>query len=386
MTSQLVLASQEKHDPIRQQIMRDRAEETTQHFKKTKGILGVVLSGSTARGPVGASSDIDMHVIISDKFTGNLPEWTFHDDGMIENLHTVQENEILRGWNVRSQPNLLAKWFYETKLGDELNQFSPLWWVPTTQWQKKLQILVADRQNPDVAQEVTRYYLESARANVLQANKACLENAPLDGHQNLRSAFQVALVASLIQRGWTIRGSKKRIEIAQAFLPDPAIENLLAIGFELVGIKETTRSQTMKICESRLQFRVLLLNELRELKARYSSDEKISHKLEQAIQIQEAHEAMAYDYYSPMVDENIILGPINHIRCLSGLMRVPKLFVSCLEDEKPWPVQEFVKSDLFSQNIRNAWLDIMMLESSKKKCVDLSLVLSKALDKLELRV
>lgn len=385
MTSRLILAPQEKHNSLRQQIMRDRANKTTQHLKNQKGILGVVLSGSTARGPVGISSDLDIHVIISDKFTGHLPEWTFHEDGIIENLHIVQENELISGWSVRGQPDLLAKWFYKTKIGDELNQFSTLWWSPTTQWLEKLQTLVTDRQNPDIAQKVAKCYLESARTSTFQASKACLENSPLDSQQYLRSAFQAAIIASLIQRGWTIRGSKKRIEIAQAFLPDPAINNLLTVGFEIVGLKDITSSQTTKICGLRLKFRTILLNELKELKVRYAGNENVSHKIEQVIKNQKAHEAMAYDYYSPMVDENIILGPINHIRCLSGLMRVPNMLVSCLDGEISWPIQKFIKSDIFSQNIRESWLEIMSMEFSLKKCTDLSLMFNNILDELILQ-
>mgnify|MGYP001591761674 FL=1 len=382
MTSRLVLAPQETHDPLRQQMMRDRASKTVQNIRDQEGILGMVLSGSTARGPVGQSSDLDLHVIVSDKFTGNLHEWTFHGDGIIENLHTVHEDELLRGWNVRNESDRLATWFYETKLGDELNQFIPLWWNPTTQWREKLLILVAYRQNPDVAQRVARCYTESARANMIQAHDACHEDAPLDGHHYLRLAFQATLIAALIQRGWTIRGSKKRIEIAQAFLPDPVIENLLTIGLDIVGLKNMTANQVTKLCELRLQYRTTLLRELRKLEVRYAHDERIAHKLEQAIRLQEAHEAMAYDYYSPLVIENIIIGPVNHIRCISGLMRAPELFISCLHEEEPWPIKKFIKLDILSRNIRDAWLEIMALESSPQQCARLLSILSTTNDNL----
>ena len=382
MISQLVLAPQETHDPLRQQIMRNRASKTAQNIRDQEGILGVVLSGSTARGPVGASSDLDLHVLVSDKFTGNLPEWTFYGEGIIENLHTVYEDELFRGWNVRNKSDRLATWFYETKLGDELNQFIPLWWNSTTQWRERLPTLVAYRQSPDVAQWVARCYMESARSNIIQARNACHEGAPLDGHHHLRLAFQATLIAALIQRGWTIRGSKKRIEIAHAFLPDPAIESLLTIGFAIVGLKDMTANQVTILCESRLKYRTTLLCELRELKVRYAHDERIAHKLEQAIRLQEAHEAMAFDYYSPLVIENIILGPVNHIRCISGLTRVPELFISCLHKEKSWPIHKFIRLDLLSRTIRDTWLEIMALESSPQRCVHLSSILSTAIDDL----
>jgi hypothetical protein len=382
MTSQLLLASQETHDPIRQQFMQDIANKTAQSIKKQEGVIGVVLSGSTARGPVSASSDLDLHVIVSSTFTGRIREWTLHEGGIIENLHTISEDEFLRGWNVRNNPDALATWFHKTKLGDELHQFISLWWNPTTQWSKRLLELITLRQIPDIAQRIALRYAESARAYIRQANNACNDESPLDGHHQLRPAFQATLVAAMIQHGWIIRGSKKRIEIAQAFLPDPVIENILTIGLNIVGLNNMTPSKATILCKARLQYRTILLNELRELEVRYAQDGHVASKLEQAIKQQEIHDAMAYDYYTSLVSQNIILGPINHIRCISGLPRVPQLFFACLSDKKSWPIQEFVRLDILSREVRDAWLQIMGLESSKQKCINLASNLSAVIDNL----
>lgn len=382
MTSRLILASQEVHDSRRQQIMQERAGKTANNLRKQAGILGVVLSGSAARGPVSMSSDIDLHVIISGKFTGSLPEWTFYRKGIIENLHTVREDELLRGWHARNRPTSLATWFHTTRLGDELHHFMPLWWNPATQWRERLPVLVAYRQSPDIAQRVAWCYTESARSHIRQARSACHDGAPLDGHHHLRLSFQAALIAAMIQRGWIIRGSKKRIEIARAFLPDSVIAPLLTVGLDVIGLYDMTSNRATMLCKARLQYRTTLLRELHRLKARYAHDGHVVCKLESAIRHREAHNARAYDYYSSLVAQNLILGPINHIRCFSGLTQVPQLLVSCLYGERSWPIHEFVQSDIISQAMRDAWLEIMALTFSQQRCIRLSSTLSTAVDNI----
>lgn len=382
MTSRLILAPQESHDPHRQKVMQERAGRTADSLQKRTGVLGVMLSGSIARGPVSGSSDLDLHVIVSHEFIGYLPEWTFHEEGIIENLHTVREDELFRGWRARNKPTSLASWFHKTKLGDELHCFLPLWWNPDTKWQERLPALVSLRQNSDIAREVARYYVESAHAHIHQARNACNENAPYDSHHCLRLAFQAALTAAMVHRGWIIRGSKKRIEIAHAFLPDPLIESLLVVGFDTIGLNDMTSNLAMKICKARLRYRATFLCELRRLKAQYADDKYVASRLETTIKHQEKHNAMAYDYYSSLLAQNIILGPINHIRSFSGLPQVPRLLFSCLHRESPWPMQEFGQSDIVSQAIRDAWLEIMALTSSQKQCAHLSSRLNNALDNL----
>lgn len=382
MTSRLILASQEGHDLGRQQIMHEHARKTADAIRKQAGVLGVLLSGSAARGPVNASSDLDLHIIISEKFAGTLPEWTFHNKNIIENLHTVREDELLRGWRARNHPASLAAWFYETKLGDELHHFLPLWWG-STKWQERLSALVSLRQNPGIVTMITRCYIKSAYAHMRQARRARDENAFYDSHHHLRLAFQAALTAAMIYRGWIMRGSKKRIEIAQAFLPDPFIEPLLVAGVDIVGLRGMTQKQAMKLCKSRFEYRKVLLDELHRLKAQYTGDEHVASKLETAIKHQTNHNARAYDYYSPLLAQNIILGPINHIRSFSGLPQVPHLVISCLRGAYPWPMHKFLQSNKVSRTACDRWLEIMALTSSQKQCSQLSSRLNKALSNLK---
>src|SRR3989344_672615 len=387
MAVRLILASQEIHDPHRQQLMKKRARRIADGLRKQKGILGVLLSGSVARGPVSEPSDLDIHVIISDKFTRALPEWTFHRNGIIENLHTVHEEELLRGWRARNNPASLSLWFHKTILGDLLESFLPLWWNPYTKWQERVPVLVSLRQNPDIQQGVARHYAESAHTYLQQARNACDDGASYDSHHRLRMTFQAAFNAALVYRGWMLRGSKKCIEIGKAFLPDALIEHLLAVGFDIVGLNGMTLKRASKLCKARLRYRTTLLRELRRLKALSGGDGYAASKLEAATKDHEKHNAMAYDYYSSLLSQNIILGPINHMRCFSGLSQVPRQLISCLyPEESPWPMLEFVQSDLVSRAVRDEWLAIMALTSSRQRCMKLSTALRKTLDNLVLQI
>lgn len=377
------MAARETHDPRRQQTMLEKAEKTANTLRNQPGVLGVVLSGSAARGPVNKASDLDLHMIVSSDFSRILPEWTFHKDDTIENLHTIKESLLLSGWRVCNNVASLAAWFYETKLGDELHGFIPLWWHSATRWQRDLSVLISHRQDQDVAQIVAQRYVAAAQAHIRQGRNACDGNASYDCHQHLRVAFQAALIAALVARGWITRGSKKRIEIAQAFLPDPLIESLLDAGFDVIGLNGMTSNQAGRVCKARLHYRTVLLSELHRLKLLYTDDKHTANKLAVIIDNQKAHNAMAYDYYSPLIGQNIILGPINHIRCLSGLPHIPQLLVSCLRGEQLWPIREFVQSDIISRTARDAWLEIMALTSSRQRCNRLSSAISTAVDNLK---
>ena len=387
MSLNIVMASQETHDPQRQQVMQGYARRIADELRQQTGVLGVLLSGSVAAGPVSESSDLDLHVVISDEFTGTLPEWVFHKEEIIENLHTVKEGELRRGWRARNDPASLALWFHKTILGDLLNRFIPLWWNPNTIWQERLPVLVSLRQNPNIAQRVAECYAESAHTYWRQANSACDAKASYDSHHYLRMAFQAALNATLVHRGWTLRGSKKCIEIVQAFLPDPFIEILLALGFDIVGLTDMTSDLALQLCKARLNYRTALLDELHRLHSQYSGDEDVARKLQAAIRGHEKHNTEAYDYYSPLLDQNIILGPINHIRCFSGMPQVPRQIISCLQrGESHWPMREFVELDVVLRTVRKDWLQIMALTRSRQRCVQLASALGKTLDDLVTRI
>ena len=383
MSKSLILATQEKHDPERQRILMQHAQQITARLRKQRGVLGVTLSNSVAQGPVSEASDLDLHVIVSDQFEGSLPQWAFYRKRIIENFHIVHEAQLRRGWRVRHHPDALAPWFHRTILGEFLHRFLPLWWNPDTKWEERLPVLISLRQNREVSERVAGCYLRSASRYLTQALHACDYRATYDSHQYLRQAFRAALNAALVHRGWTLRGSKKSIEIAQAFLPDPLIESVLAIGFDIVGLTELTPDQARKLCQARFAYRKTYLHELYRIRAQYAQDEYILHKLDVVIRGYGKHNTGAFDYYSALLDQKMFLGPINHIRCFSGLMYLPGQLLSCLRDGKTrWPVQEFVGLDVLSPAIRSGWLDLMGLTDSRERCLQLASVLTRSLKKL----
>ncbi len=370
MNTQMQLADGEFHQPLRQAALKARAIEIANDISKQPGIIAVLLSGSVARGPVGPSSDLDLHVIVSDSFSNELPVWRFGADGTIENLHKVSESQLSHGWSYINQTTDLSFWFYQTRLGDELNGYEPLFWDYSSDWKDRLPQLLAYRAYSDVISHLVRFHANDAWRILLRANKALEDNAIMDSHQGLRGAVQAAFVSALIRRGWIIRGSKKRIEISKSFIPDPFIEPILEIALDAVGLRTLSKERTNEICKARLGYRKTVQDELVSLKELYAQHSDISQRLILVIREEEQHNAHAFDYYLALIQQGFFLGPINHIRSLSGFSRVPSLFLSCLGVEFKWPIREFLSFSELSEFLRFEWLRIADLTTSKGLCSD----------------
>lgn len=382
MTTWIRLAEKETNDLARQNELRNRALRITSELSEYNGVATVMLSGSVARGPVGPSSDLDLHVIASANLEMELPEWSFGDDGTVVNIHTIPENRLEHAWNWFDQSLELAHWFFQTSLGDELNGCEVLFEDPSSEWSVRLPKLLARRIDPDVAAYVASLHADKTCKILLRAAGALEEGAVPDSQQEIRWAVQSALVALLISRGWVIRGSKKRIEIAQSFLPDPTIERIIEVALNVISLQNMSAEKVLGICDARLSYRSTVREELVMMKAQHSGDNEISQRLARALQDHEQHNLRAFDYYGPMIREGLILGPINHIRALSSFSRIPNMFCSLLGGTLPWPIRSFLGSGELSDKVKQEWLELADLKMSKRDCNDYSAVLVMTVEEL----
>lgn len=368
MNRRMILAKGEVHHHWQQKALKKRAHQIASEISKQKGIIGILLSGSVARGPVGPSSDLDLHIVVLDSFIDELPEWSFRTDGTIENLHRIPESLLGQGWNLINQNSDLAFWFYQTRLGDELNGYEPIFWDPSSAWSERLPLLLSYRTYPSIVIQLSRFYIDHSSQLLLRAQKALNENAIMDAHQELRWAVQTVMIAALIQRGWIIRGSKKRIEIAKSFFPDPVIKLLVDVALNIVGLNSITRKKASEICQARLIYRDIIRSELYFLLSTYTCHKDKSKKLSHAIKVHEQHNAGAFDYYQALIQQGLILGPINHIRTLSSFSKIPTSFLSYVFEETEWPIDDFLSSPVFSDAIKNGWLRIAELTTTNLEC------------------
>lgn len=351
------MAEAEGHDPQRQSILRTRAAQCALDLSNSAGVLGVLLSGSAARGPVNQSSDLDLHVVVSKQLTLTLPAWTFHHPDLIENIHTIPEGQLQLAWEMIDETEKLAKWFYETRLGDELNGYHSLFWKDPL-WQQRLPLILSKRSDPDVISKLIGFHASEAKRLLGCAQRALTDKAREDAHQNLRWAVQSALISAMIKRRWVMRGSKKRIEIAMSFLPDALLKPILSLAMEIVGLNSLTQLRASQISQTRHEFRNLLAMELTVLGNLLGHSKEISPNLRKATEDNQRHNSGAFNYYAPLIEDGFFFGPINHIRALSGFSSIPRTMLSCIDKSFIWPVHDFLSSAEFSPSIRDSWLEI----------------------------
>ena len=366
------LAEGEGHDACRQALLRAKASDTADNLARLPWIKGVLLGGSVARGPVGAASDIDLHLVVSGSPKVALPKWSFSVDGMIKNLHITDEAEFVRGWAVRESPADLAEWFYRTGLGEELQVSEVLYWSSTAVSQSRATQLLALRAADAIPIHLSRMHFDGAQRQVTHARKAIHDGAALDACQHLRYAVRGALNAVLVRRGWILRGSKKAIEIAEAFLPDAALEEVLGIAEVIVSLGNCTPTTSSEVCERRLSFRQRVQDELELLSERYASDEQIVANLKAELRRRVEHDAHAFDYYASLVLHGMLRGPVNHIRTMSGFPRVPETLLHCLGKQCEWPIQTFVSERELSSDLIDSFLRIFDPVTSLDVCADVA--------------
>jgi nucleotidyltransferase-like protein len=356
----------EINDHARQTFLQKRARQCARDLSMRNGILGVLLSGSVARGPVHKGSDLDLHVVVSNQTMSTIPAWTFHRAQCIENVHTVPWEVLMAAWDSLDEPEKLAVWFYKTRLGDELQGCQSLFWSDSSLHSKLLEVL-EKRKDPDVTTRLVRLFVSDADRLLHEATAALQDRAILDAHQNLRWAVQSLLIAAMIRRGWFIRGSKKRIEIALSFLPDRILQTILTLAITIVGLMDFTQTLAAEISQMRLEFRVLLQQELIKLYEDYRNFGVPAQRLETAIKQTAQHNRDSFDYYLPLIETGMFLGPINHIRALSGFPSAPRSLLTCIDKPFRWPVHSFLDAVEFSQIIRDSWLQIAKLNQNARQ-------------------
>jgi hypothetical protein len=355
----------EINDGGRQQALRARAENLAAEWSEYDSVLAVLLTGSVARGPVGPSSDLDLHIISAEPLSVNIPPWRFGAEDVIENVHVVFLKELNQGFiNIANTP-LLADWFYRTALGDELQGCITLFTKKGCAWiEHRLRLLIARRLEGDVVKALAARHADAAKQLAMCAEQNLSAGSTLDGHQNLRFASQNLLMAALIRCGWTIRGSKKRPEISHVYCDNPSVSKTLEILEEIVGIADLTMVEASRICIARHECRPLQLQELHRLYANHRSNHLIRHRLLKEIELQTIHNASAVDYYSPLVAEGFIKGPVNHIRSLSGFPHLPSRLLLCLGLDSRIQIKTWSLHEDTSKQLREMWLGVASFCSS----------------------
>jgi len=215
---------------------------------------------------------------------------------------------------------------------------------------------VEARKRPEIQLRVSLRHVSEAEALIDSARGFLEAGATEDAHQTLRVSSQHALTASMMRHGWTLRGAKKRPEIASSFLPDEEVRSALGLVLEVVGLRELSKDKASRYCDIRMEIRSMLVAELQRLASKFEGAR------ETLSQVRE-HERNAVDYYDSMVRSCKVHGPINHIRCLSGFPTIPNRLLDSADITSTTPISDFLKSDFISAEMKEKWADLAGLES-----------------------
>jgi hypothetical protein len=355
----MILAHGERHSSARQQTLRARALETARVLAADPGILAVLLSGSTARGPVGPASDLDMHIVAAAAWTGRVPPWRFGDDGIIENIHVVPEGTLRAGLSSLGDAAHMAHWFHTTSLGDELHDSETLYLRDRDDTVlTRLPALLAQRRDPEIVAHLVTLHAQAALAAIARSASVARAGAARHAHHMLREAAQSLLVSTLVRVGWIVRGSKKRIEIADAYATDPLVKDVRDLVTDVVAVEHLTPAEARSLCERRLLLRQTAADAL----ARFETTRTPTGAELDEIAAYRTHNSGATDYYQPLLDEGFFRGPINHIRALSGFSRVPALILRAADPDAVTSIDSFMECGLVPSALRQDWAAIAHLE------------------------
>lgn len=347
----------ETHDSLLAARLKAHANERARELAQNPHVLGVLLVGSVVSGPVEVGSDVDLYVLSNGGETNPIaPSWRFIDGNTIENVHVLPISHLDEGHALIGSDQELTEWFYQNPFGDHLARAELLVWTADPSRKDYMENLVTERRRVDIWPRLALRYLRVAATLTRKARDMLATGAFQDAHQILRESSQHTLIAAMVALGWTLRGAKKRPEIASGFLPDARVEAALDLVLDVVGLRVLSMVSAATLCDERLRLRALFVAELRRLANRFPGAQML---LEQA----SSHERNAVDYYRQSVSSYLVRGPLNHIRCLSGFSTIPAKLLAAIGQQSNVPIGDFLVSESLSTDFRDNWSRIAALES-----------------------
>jgi hypothetical protein len=357
-----VAAAGETNLSDRQERLRQRAEQIARELAARPEVQLIWLTGSVAKGLVDAASDIDLHVFTAGNAQDFTP-WRFAADSAPENIHQFPIEDLREGVAKIGEPVALGQWMAKTCLADALCGAVCLYRRPdATVTEDDVAALVAARQAAPYRREVARTFAKYCNGIAGKAAAALEARAPLDAHQKLRRASQELLLAYLISRGWIVRGSKKRPEIATAFGLDTSELKLMKLFYTINGLDGLALDGALKLCLQRQAYRARFAEYLRAIMVR---EGEFSVAAATAVADYEAHNLGGVNYYAPLLDAGMVMGPVNHIRSFSGFVNLPRTALMATGRQSPFPATAWTTAATARDaEVVDGWLHISDLSSS----------------------
>jgi predicted nucleotidyltransferase len=326
-----------------------RARDLARTLAVDPSTVAVLLIGSVARGDAKQGSDLDL-LLVRDGDAGVPETWRFAANEVMENVHELHLDALPSDLS----DSALVDWYAHHVVADHLQGCRVLY-VDSHRADRLTQLwtVVRRRVEPGMQAGVARVYAAHA-ASLAHAATVALPHAPLDAHQTLRVASQRLLEASLIRLGWTIRGSKRRPEIAERFRADATAAHALDLLGRVVGLCDVTPDAARQLASSRIRIRKLLVEELRRL----------SRDNPRAVPVAESvarHNSAATDYHGALIAAGFHRGAINHIRALAGFHTIPAMVLNAI-GASAQTVDAFMQHEGIDRAVRRMWMEIAQLD------------------------
>lgn len=326
-------AAGETHSIDRQQMLRSRAEELAGELAARPEVQLVWLTGSVAKGLVDAASDVDLHVFSTAPL--DLSPWRFAEQSAPENIHQFPVEALRDGVAKLGDVQALGQWMAKSCLADALHGAVCLFRKPEARpLEDEVEALLDARRSDDVRLAVARTFAGYCADIASRARTALANDAPLDAHQTLRRASQELLLSHLIARGWIVRGSKKRPEIATAYGLDQSEPGFMALFEAVNGLGALTDDGAIEVCRQRHGYRDRFARYLRAIMVQ---DGDLAPAARAVVADYEEHNLGAENYYAPLLAAGIVKGPVNHIRSFSGFMNVPRTALAAAGRQSRFP-------------------------------------------------
>lgn len=332
----------DRHSEAEASSLREAATVRAAELEKRYPGATILLIGSAARGPARAGSDIDLAVVCCELRVPVRQEW--HADGTrpfdIRVFSKSHINEL-----ATSNDELFCAQNAETWTADLLDGAEVLA-NPDEALSDALRALDRMRSREGVQQRLSRIVREEARKSAAGADAHARAFALADAQLELYQAAQLALTAGLVRRGWRLQGAKRRPEIAAAIgRSDPSLVPLLDAVSTAVGFGKPGRSEVAEMIEQRHRLRQELMHEFVRANAPQSD----------ILRLERHTPPTSASYYGEALALGMQKGVVHHIRCHSGVPRVPSALANLHDARTNHPASWCLRSKAVPRSLLGCW-------------------------------
>lgn len=329
-------------EPIAALLARTIAE-----LSARPGTVAIELVGSLARGQFRSGSDLDVQVIL-DREPESDESWVFDVTGVAVNAHYEALDAVIALADATPETfgaAVRAEW-----LPDRLTGARTLWVSDDDRgrgWGALRDRVVARRHDPTELPGIVEAFLAHGRSLLERGRDHLGAGAPLDAWQCARDAAATLAHGQFVRAGRIIRGLKRTPELLREIDQHALAAALVAT----VGGPLTTE-ELLELADRRTRFR--------ETSARYVAALEAGESPVTGLETRrwQEHATNAVDYYRSLIDDGYGDGMLNHLRTLSGAVKLPATALDLLGTPSLTPYETWGAAEP-PEVVHSEWMALM---------------------------